>query len=239
MKSRFVNTGALALLVTALGCGGGGEAAKVTLPLVASTEPLTPFENDLGFAVELRSVSLPLKDLQLTGRGEAHVRRVLSWLLPVAHAHPGHETGGAVLGERLGAFDVRFGEGAAGQERLGEVTVLEGGLRGAAFRFRGDVPVLLEGEAVRGDGTRVPFSIEAVLAEGARVDGVIFHLDATAQTRGRLVLRLLPVSARGRTLFDAVDFENDDEAAARNAVRRALQDHAHYELLFQPEEEST
>ena len=242
MVRMFHVSAALALALGVAGCGGGSAAAKVELPFATSAEPLAAVTNDRGFLVELSEVSLPLRDLQLTGPGEEHARgplwrleRLGAWLLPTAHAHPGHETGGAVLGERLGAFDARFGGETAAS--LGTATVLEGSLRGASFRFRGDAPVTVKGEAVRTDGSRLPLALEATLPDGLRLEGIPLTFDVTAQTEGTLVLRLLPTSTRGRTLFDAIDFDNFDEGAARNAVARAVQDHAHFELVFQPEEE--
>ncbi len=238
----LIVSAALAAALAMAGCGGGSAAARVELPFATSAEPLASVTNDRGFRVELAEVTLPLRDLHLTGRGEQHARvplrtleRLGAWVLPTAHAHPGHEAGGDVLGERLGPFEARFGGGTA--DPLGTVTVLEGSLRGGSFRFRGDAPVIVKGEAVRGDGSRLPLELEVSLPDGARVDGIPLMLDVTARTEGTLRLRLLPSSTRGRTLFDAIDFDNFDEAAARNAVARAVQDHAHFELVFQPEEE--
>ena len=250
------------LLLLCAACGGGSEPARVTLPLFAHGTAFTAFTTDEGYEVTLAPVTLPLADLALTGPGEAHARGstpppreghaqpsplplgarqspgvragflaiALNLLLPTAHAHPGHETGGAVLGERQGDFDARFGGGA--DKPLGEATLLEGAFRGANVRARAET-VVLRGEAAK-DGTVHPFELEVPVESPTRIDGIIFELDVTPDTRGRLVLSLKPVSSRGRTLFDTVDFAalGDDAqlTAARNAIRRALVDHAHYAL---------
>ncbi len=232
----------LALTSTgASSCSGGSEPSRVEVPLLAGGEVFAAFTTDLGYEVRLDPLAVPMADLALTGPGEAHARsgalapgRALttlwSLMVPAAHAHPGHETGGAVLGERPGPFDARFGAGA--DESLGTATLLEGALRGGNLTVR-EASVLLSGEATKG-GVPHPFELEVPIAAATRVEGIIFDLTVTAETRGQLVLTLLPVSARGRTLLDAVELaELDDDTqltAARNAVRRALVDHAHYAL---------
>lgn len=244
------------------GCSSPTEAARVSAPVLVDASGLEPVETDLGYRVVLEEARVVLENLAFTVAGELNTgaqSRLLEWLIPVAHAHPGHYEGGEVTGELAGRFLVDFarGDGAL----LGQATLLTGAYTSANFRFAlasdedgldsGD-PLLghtasLAGSATVG-GRRFDFRALLESPEDRELVGAPCELDVQRERALALGLRLLtrdPVE--GETLFDGIDFEalDDDgdgrvELDARSAdarvveatlrLRRAFQSHDHFDV---------
>lgn len=242
----------LPLLPLALLACEGAEVARLKMPV--QSVRASGSMSDLGYSVTVTRARLALRDLRFTTSGEEHaslLRRFSEWLLPVAHAHPGHAAGGIVTGEMAGPFIATFG---AEPVALGEGTLLVGPYTGADVTFRragegdglaGDDLLLghsahVEGTAMR-EGRTVRFSAVIDLEEGTQLFGVPFELEVQEDTREVLRLEWVPRggSASSLTLFDLIDFfeldgDGDGEVTITpgqteaNILGRALQSHDFY-----------
>lgn len=235
-------------------CGGGGEAARVMLPVKAGGAGIDPITTDLGYEVTLTTYRAAFKDLQFTVEGEAHaglLRRVADWIVPPAYAHPGHLAGGDVTGELTGAFVVDF----TVETDLGMGTLLEGDYNGANFGFRraaaddglpaGD-PLLghsveLAGTATK-DARTITFHGVIDIDDGTEIVGLPLELVVDANTTSTLVVEALTQDPfEPDTMLDGVDFatfagksdalEIAPGSDVHNIIRRAVQVHDFYEVF--------
>ncbi|HTV23211.1 MAG TPA: hypothetical protein VMG12_31195 [Polyangiaceae bacterium] len=208
-------------LVAATGCSAE-EAARVNLPVQVDARDLEPVDSDWGYTVELSEARLVVTDLKFAVGGEAHAsngwRRLSDWLVPVAHAHPGHFEGGDVTGELLGSFVTSWLPVASAP--IGVATLLEGDYRSASFAFglgsidqglAADDPLightaLLRGSATRGSERR-DFLLLLDAAAGQELVGMPFDAGVRASEPFAIGFELLstdPISQS--TLFDNIDF---------------------------------
>jgi hypothetical protein len=243
----------IVLAVLALGCSSE-EAPRVSLPVVVDASGVIPVTNDVGYVVTVTRARTALRDLQFTVGGEAHValiHRVARWIVPVAHAHPGHQSGGDVTGELPGPVLVDWlADGAV----IGQASLIVGRYGGANFTFRrasaADVPagdpivghtIAVEGTASKG-GRTVAFSAVVDVDEGAQLVGAAFEQTVDEGTARSLGLRLLHADPTNPadTLWNGVDFfaiaAAEDHAAiapgqeSHNLLRRVFQVHDHYDV---------
>lgn len=244
---KLVLAGALvAATLSFAGCDGG-EAARVPVRLFVDGDSPREVTTDEGWTVLLDEARLGMADLRFRRGGEAHaswITPISRWLLPSAHAHPGHTVGGEVVGEALGTYAVDFF--AASDEPFAEASTLAADADALDFMFASlDVTgapgaaAVFTGTATRGDAA-VRFEAFIVQDDGRRVDGVPLALDVRDQGATDIALALLLESDAGASLFDSVDFaalpypRADDVArvepgtAEHNRIRNALQSFEHY-----------
>jgi hypothetical protein len=192
------------------------------LPVRVDARDLEPVETDRGYTIELSEARLVVTDLKFAIAGEEHAQnawhRLADWLVPVAHAHPGHFVGGDVTGELLGHFITSWlPEDAA---PLGVATLLEGNYRSASFAFglatedeglSSDDPLLghtavLRGSATRGDVHR-EFLVVLDAGEEQELAGMPFDAGVRAGDPLAIGFELLPIDPiEHRSLFDEIDF---------------------------------
>lgn len=246
-----------------IACGHPEEAPRIRLPVVADPSATVAVTNDLGYAVELTEARAIVENFTFTIAGEVHAsspwRSFADFLLPTAHAHPGHFHGGEVTGELRGRFVLQWlpESGAV----LGEATLLPGIYRSANFTFAPagiedglgpDDPLLghtalLRGTAVR-EGVRIEFVAILDSPEWQELVGALFSFEVRAGRRERLGVRLATRDPlEGDSLFDGIDFVVLDmdgdgslviaEAAGEPAVieayhrlRRTFQTHDHFDI---------
>jgi hypothetical protein len=243
----------VALITTAAGCESQ-EAPRVRLPVVVDASGVAATATDLGYTVILSRARTALRDLQFTTGGETHAslfRRIGAWLLPSAHAHPGHSAGGEVTGELAGPLVVDWlVEGGV----VGQANLIVGRYEGLNFTFRRatatDVPAVdpllghtihVEGTAAK-DGRTVAFSAAVDLDEGTQLVGAPFEQQIEEGKTATLGLRLLtidPADAKN-TLWNGIDFFALAAAgetvaigpgeASHNQLRRVFQVHDHYDM---------
>ncbi len=238
-------------ILLALAACDASESTRVSATVETSAAGVAPCTSDLGYEVTLTVARVALRDLELTAPGEQHslLRRLI---LPVAHAHPGHASGGKITGELPGTFAIDLAQPRAA---LGTATMLTGSYEGANFTFRraAELPAAdplsghtfhLEGTAAR-DGRTITFSAIVDIDEGARMIGAPFQLVVAGTGAPALGLALLPQDpTEAETVFDGIDFfildgDGDDVveiapgAEAHNLLRRNLQVHDHYEVKAQ------
>jgi len=125
------------LSFSVLGCSGAEEPPRVELPVVVNPDGMAPVETDLGYRVELSGARLVIDDVEFTTAGEAHeaslFQHVLDWVVPVAHAHPGHYSGGDIMGVLEGHFVLDLAASKA--PALGMATMIVGAYQAANFTF--------------------------------------------------------------------------------------------------------
>jgi hypothetical protein len=249
---------ALPLMLAALAACGSEEAPRVSIPVrIDATMAARASINDLGYTVALTRARAALEDLQFTTAGESHLAlsaRLARWFISTAHAHPGHGSGGAVLGELPGPLVVDWLHDGA---PLGTAVLLAGQYQGANFGFRnasvaelvpGD-PLAghtfhLEGTAIKG-GRMVTFIALLNVDDKAALIGAPFDHRVPAGGTGALALRLLPddPTDAADTLWNQVDFfalEGADSGAVRisapaeahNRLVRAFRTHDHYDVTL-------
>lgn len=203
------------------GCSGQ-EATRVNLPVRVDARDLAPFESGWAYTIELSEARLVVTDLKFAIAGEAHAsrgwRRLSDWLVPVAHAHPGHFVGGDVTGELLGQFVTSWLP--EDDAPLGVATLLEGDYRSASFAFgrattaqdlAEDDPLLGHTALLRGFATRAGVRREFLITidadEGQELVGLPFEAGVRAGEPLAIGFELLPIDPfELDTLFDGVDF---------------------------------
>ncbi|MEM9693099.1 MAG: hypothetical protein AAGA56_11175 [Myxococcota bacterium] len=182
------------LLKATLGAGATGLVSSASsgcdsdsttgsrVQLAIESETIGPsFVTDFGWAVELERAELATAGMQWVdgapvGATASFTQRVARWLIPEAHAHPGHYAEGQVLAamdraERLDLLSSRS---------LASVDAITGDIRSAAIWFddRAASAASIAGRASSPDGVMVAFEatitaedlIESASGE-ARVEG--------------------------------------------------------------------
>lgn len=263
MNRRTLALVAVQSLFALHACGDPEEAPRVEMALVADSSAVASVTSDLGYEVVLTEARAAVENFAFTIAGEAHTaslgRRVSDFLIPTAHAHPGHFQGGDVTGELRGRFVLNWLPGS-GRE-LGTATLLAGVYKSANFTFirasvddgvASDDPLsghtaLLRGRATK-NGQGVEFVALLDSPVGRKLIGIPFEFEVLEGSRERLGVRLLvrdPVD--GDTLFDGLDFaaldadgdgeilieEGSGEAAsvdAYNVLLRTFQAHDHFDI---------
>ena len=255
MKHRQLieSFGAVLLCATMLlGCNGASsEAERVQIPVQVQTLESTEVTNDLGWTVEIETLRASVADVTFTTDGEEHVESnaFLELLVPDAHAHPGHQAGGEVIGSLPGRHVVAWTDDAT---ELGDAEFIVGDYTGANFRYTRASSedgldaddrllghsVLVEGVARR-DGQEVSFEARIDQDEDRSVIGLPFDASIDTKTEGIVTLDAHPADpAEGDTLFDGIDFGEVADGASSvtfepgtesyNRLRRALQVHDHF-----------
>lgn len=243
------------LTLVALAACASEEAPRVLLPVaIDAGEAAAPVTSDLGYTVTLTRARAAIEDLQFTTGGETHLTlldRLHRWLVPIALAHPGHGSGGEVVGELRGLFVVDWLRDRAA---LGTAELVVSRYRGANFGFRkattGELPAgdplvghtfHLEGTASK-DGRTISFTALLDVDDSATLIGAPFDLQVDQASADVLGLRLLPrdPTAPQDTLWNQVDFFALAGAAASTAIVspqeahnllvRALRAHDHYDV---------
>jgi hypothetical protein len=205
------------------------EAPRVELPVVVDGTALTTSTTDLGWTIEFEQARLAIADLQFTSAGEVESARqpsgawLMSVLLPTAHAHPGHEESGQILGELFGSFVLDFVDGDGVE--LGLATLIVGEYTAANFRFRrASADELPEGDPLIGHTallTGTASKAEQVIAFSIAIDspldrqliGAPFESEVSEQSMVALGVQLLDTDPyAGKHLFDGIDFAALDTA---------------------------
>ena len=191
------------------------------LELVNEGQAATDATPTGGYAVTLTRARFALSDLEFTAAGLDHAssssRRgsFYDWLVPSAFAHPGHTTGGAVIGVLPG----RFVFDPFRRRTWGTAELLAGNYDACNFRWvvatAGDVgpndPLMghsayLEGSAEI-DERVLPF-VAWVDAADSDVVGVPFSARIAASSTGQLFFRFAPLDPfEGDSLFAGVPFD--------------------------------
>lgn len=231
MKNGHVWLG-VAVSCWASGCADAREPRRVELPVVVDPAGITPVQTDLGYRVELSRARLVLDRLELTIAGEASTasiwRTVRELVLPVAHAHPGHDERGDVTGELPGHFVLDLLEPDA---LIGVATLIVGAYRSGNFTFGRAEPAdgLPDGDPLSGHsamfvgvaskaGTNIEFSFVIDAPAGRELIGAPFEVEVTESSPAGLRFELLTLDPiEGDTLFDGIEF---DGLAGDQAVKR-------------------
>lgn len=241
------------LLLLILSACGGTEATEVALETTVDPQTAAVVTTNLGYSVEILEARTALANIEFTTEGEEHenlTARVWSWLVPSAHAHPGHSAGGIVTGELRGDFVVDWVDDT---QPLGTARLLTGQYEGANFAFRtasaddglaaddpmlGHVAHLLL--AITRDDAQWQADIRIDVDAETFVIGAPFQHEVVETSTETLVLGLLTTDpTTDDTLFDDLDFaalDDDDDGAiaivpgetTHNQLRRRLTSHAFY-----------
>lgn len=209
------------------GCTGAAEPVEVQVPLRVAADALAPSTNDLGWTVTLTEARVMAADLALRVGDEQHASLLTPlsrFLIPSAHAHPGHGAGGEIVGELLGRFVLDFAAGEA--LPIGEATALLGPLSAVDLTLVNAEPVdvdvgadsasdllvgaaaVLRGTATSGEAS-VPFVARLIVDEDRAVEAIPLS-EAVTLTEGEnpsldLAL-LLDDPFEDDHFFDGVDF---------------------------------
>lgn len=237
----FVAASAVALSAAALSAGAalsacGSDATtgiRVTLKtrMVADDGVTAPFTNAHGWSIQLKKVAVSVGALYYfdgapifsTGLLPVRPRDVVGdFLIPRAHAHPGHYQAGNAKGQMLsaasvdlalGAADLPAGEGTSGIFRSGRFVYGEKPV-GAAAAALGDHVVVLEGEA-RKDTMVRSFHAAGALADvldsygEPKLDGCAFDEDELdVEASGTITVHIKP-----SVWLDQSEFEGVPESA--------------------------
>jgi hypothetical protein len=257
----------LAVAFVLAACGDAAPAPRVHLPVIVDAAFVEEARTNLGYDVTLTEARAAVEDLRFAVGGEVHAAalrgRLREVLLPTAHAHPGHQTGGEVTGELRGRFllDWLGDDGAT----LGEATLLAGRYESFDFTFSHALPedgvdeadpllhhtAVFAGTASRNDAA-IPFEAIVRSPPGRVMSGAPFVLEVTEETGGRLGVQLRVTDPfEGRVLFDDLDFAalpagddgvvriapdagDADLDAAYFQLRRRFQTHDHFYVTYRP-----
>lgn len=250
------------LSLSVLGCSDAEEPPRVELPVTVNPDGMAPVETDLGYRVELSEARLVIDDVEFTIAGEAHeaslFQPVIDWVVPVAHAHPGHYQGGDITGVLEGHFILDLA--ASDAPLLGMATMIVGPYQAANFTFghAGDSDGLAAGDALVGHtavlagevsraGSSARFSVVLDSPRGRQLVGAPFEAEVTESSQFSVGFELMTLDPlEGDTLFDGVDFDalprggeggeiviRPDSAdaalaAAYETLRRTFQTHDHF-----------
>lgn len=252
----------LTIALVCAACGDPEEAPRITAPVVIDDSGLKVVTNDLGYEIELEEVRIAIEDLHFTVAGEEHMAMrggsILSRLIPVAHAHPGHSYGGIVTGELKGAHLLSWPGNDT--HELGEGTLLPGTYTAADFTFsRGSTDhglesddqlmghtAMLKGVASRDDES-ITFTIIVDSPKGRELVGAPFETTVNKDFKGTIGVRFHPEDPyEGNIIFEGLDFfelpqDSDGHVLiapgieevenAYNRFVRRFQAHDYYDLI--------
>lgn len=259
----------VALGVPLLACSSPQEAARVDVPAQVGVEGITPVTTDLDYEVTLLDARVMARDFSFAIAGESHaslLRRSYDWLIPQAHAHPGHYQGGDITGELSGRFLLDWFPSEEAELGLASLIVgqytsanfhldyaLESDLTNTEDQLLGHT-ALLRGSAKRGDD-EVTFLALIDSPEDRSIEGIPFEYAVDETNTYVLRVQLQPLDAlEGDTLFDGLDFlaldadsdgklelspseEDADLVNAYNLLRRTLLSHDHFEFKLEKADE--
>lgn len=211
-----------------VGCGGGETAEEVSMPVYVDTQTSVS-ETDLGYRVELTRFATVVSDLRFVNYGarqSTSLEPLLEWLVPTAHAHPGHVQSGDTLGTLPGSFEVDF----LRAERVGVAQLLVGSYdaidSGLGRLSPNDSPdqatdpsMLLTGIASRG-ATQIPFEVRVLAPDERELIGIPFEVEVVNNDPRAVVLRFAmnePFRSE-RHVFDGIDFAAMPEPLVLSAL---------------------
>ncbi|WP_437731012.1 hypothetical protein [Sorangium sp. So ce1335] len=265
---------ALAAGALAAGCGTGdgdatsGKRLTLATQVAADAASVEPFTTALGWTITLSRAHLSVGSLHyfegapLTAHGGAPGRggaaspldRLVRWVVPEAHAHPGHYTAGEARGQMAERTSVDLLRGATA---LADADAVSGAVRSARFTF-GAPPagplaaaldgrvVAVEGRAEKGDLARV-FRARAGAADVAdaatgepAVEGCAFD-EAFLDGPGVVTLVVKPSVWLDQVDFEEVAASEDGEpvelatgSQAQRGFTRGLKKGTAYAFSFAP-----
>ena len=149
--------------------------------------------------IHLEEARLQVADLRLEQPSEV-ARRSLAFIR-TARAHPGHDHGGDVVGELLGAWELDL---LAGPSSLGEATCLEGELATGRLLVSGEPAAVLAGSASLPTGEERAFRFEMSLDQEISSITLSGTLDADAPPAG-ITLGISPAA-----MLSYADWNTDD-----------------------------
>lgn len=159
------------MCVLLAGCASGPVVRSVPVQFVPDTTAVKPGE---GVEIALGEARLTVSDLRLERPAETSAMGWWPSLIPVAHAHPGHDFTGDVGGELLGTWTLDLLGDAS---ELGLATLRDGDYASARLELVGDPELTLVGTATV-DGAPVPFDFTLALDEA--VTGIAFAVSVPA-----------------------------------------------------------
>lgn len=175
------------MILLFLACADG--RALLSVPTTATASLPT----ELSF----QTAALSLADLRMESPPET---AALSWLIPTAHAHPGHDFAGEVAGELVGTWTLDLLVEATD---LGEASMYEGDYLSARFDLPGeDIQPVVH---LVGDGP-LPFDLSLDLSED--ITGLDFEATVTAD-KPPAGLRLTIDVAHMLSYLDWTDTDGD------------------------------
>jgi hypothetical protein len=247
-------------------CASAEEPPRVELPVGVGGGGIATVQTNLGYEVTLSEARLVIDDVEFAIAGETHAaslwKRSMDWLIPAAHAHPGHYQGGDITGELLGHFvlDLLGNE----DNDFGLATLIVGRYQSSNFTFgvatRDDVapgdPLLghtavLRGRAVSAERS-VDFSVALDAFPARQLVGAPFDATVSESGASSLALELMTLDPlEGDTLFDDIPFADlpasttgliemggsttdVTSTAAYNTLRRTFQTHDHFRFVARP-----
>lgn len=232
------------------------EAPRVTVTVQAAAGPIAAVETDLGYRVTLTEARVALNDITFTIAGEVHTASsspgLFDWLVPAAHAHPGHYQGGEVTGELRGKLIVDFL--ATAPTRIGIATMLIGSYTASNVTL-GHADTLEDGDALKNrtaklagtaerNGVTHEFEVVIDSPVGREITGVPCVVSIADGAPATLTLRFTPFDdLESDTLFDGIDFAAldldgngqvsitpEESGDAYDLLRRTFQTHDHFEF---------
>lgn len=213
---------AYGLLAAALtvACGESSESERVASSVVVDASDIETVTTDLGYEVEVSLVRVALRDFAFQappeGAATSWLERARDFLVPVAHAHPGHNEGGQTTGELAGHFVIDFSDDDA---RIGTAEFIVGRYESVEFVFErasedevsASDPLLGHTFQVEGTATKGDFSLDFRFLVDAPVGRVLedalaeFEIEAAEEPT--LAFQFATSEPyEGTTLFDAIDF---------------------------------
>lgn len=206
-------------------CSESEEAPTVARDVQVDGSGVEVVTTDLGYAVTLSRARTTSDGLAFVRQQVLARRGPFDWLVGTAHAHPGHDGAGEVIGELPGQFAIDW---LADDGRLlGTATVLSGGFDSARLTLVGAVELV--GIASK-EGEDFEFAVTIGFDEPTLVEGIPPIDAAGSQPIHRLKLTVRE-PFEGASLFDGIDFRQADltpGGADYNRLLRAVRSHDHY-----------
>lgn len=202
------------------GCGESEQSEHVEAELAIDSSALESVTTDLGYEVEVSVVRVAVRDFAFQappeGAATSFLERASEYLIPVAHAHPGHSEGGQTTGELPGRFVVDFSDGDA---EIGAADLLVGRYESVEFVFdratedavSASDPLLGHTFQVEGTATKGDFSLDFRFLVDAPVgrllEDALAEFEIESGEEPTLAFRFaMREPYADATLFDSVDF---------------------------------
>ncbi|MEO0811632.1 MAG: hypothetical protein AAFY60_02130, partial [Myxococcota bacterium] len=169
---------------------------------------------------------------------------VSGWLLPSAHAHPGHSQVGDILGELPGTYRLEMHQ----PTQVGTVSMLPGQYDAVNFTFAALEPspglpsdsgisLRIRGRAIR-NSEEIPFDLLIDAPEERQLLGAEFNVNVDSQT---IIEFQMTMNVDGASVFDGIDFaslatdgavlaptEPESNKEEQLLLRRRFLDHSPY-----------